>query len=86
MLKKDIAFMIEGFKKINEFTEAERVASLPNLTVEETRRRYIDLCEVWERSGKIQGALGLLDQLKIEEVVERRRLLGRIAATKRKNE
>jgi hypothetical protein len=83
-MNKDVANLLRGYKMMNEFTESERMAALPYLTIEDARIRYIDLCQVWEQSKKSGGDLRLLDQLKIEEVVRRRRYLDHIIIQEKK--
>src|SRR5574341_914451 len=73
---------LEGYRRMNQFTEEELRRNLPKMTEEESRREYEDLCKVWEHTQKYypdpQGE-ALLDQLHIEYLIERRRLWDRIA-------
>ncbi|PIU60827.1 MAG: hypothetical protein COS84_11970 [Armatimonadetes bacterium CG07_land_8_20_14_0_80_40_9] len=77
-MNKEVANLLQGYKKMNELTEKERITLLPTLTIEDARSRYIDLCQVWEQSKRSSGDLQLLDQLKIEENVKRRHSIDRL--------
>ena len=77
-MNKEVANLLQGYKKMNELTEKERITLLPTLTIEDARSRCIDLCQVWEQSKRSSGDLQLLDQLKVEENVKRRRSLDRL--------
>ncbi|MDI6734901.1 MAG: hypothetical protein QME42_01685 [bacterium] len=78
-MNKNICNLLQGYEKMNEFVEAERIVGLPALTIEEAKARYIQLCMVWEESKKRKnGNLKLLDRLKIEDMVKRRGIMDRI--------
>jgi hypothetical protein len=78
-MNKNICNLLQGYEKMNEFVDAERIALLPTLTIEEAKAKYIQLCLVWEKTKKREsGNLKLLDRLKIEDMVKRRGIMNRL--------
>ncbi|MFQ5865316.1 MAG: hypothetical protein ACE5IW_08830 [bacterium] len=69
-----------GFKLMNEFVRKEQRQKLPKMTPEESKEIYIELLKIGEHSQKQNRDMGNLDRLRIQELVERRRLFDKIAA------
>jgi hypothetical protein len=73
---------LDGYRRMNQLTEEERRRNLPQMTEDESRSEYEDLCETWEHTRKHypdpQGE-AILDQLHIQYLIERRQLWDKIA-------
>ncbi len=72
---------LEGYRRMNEFTEEELFHDLPAMTEKESRAEYEELCAVWDQTRKFYPdpkGDALLDQIHVEELVERRRLWNKI--------
>jgi len=62
---------LEGYRKVNELTRAEKMIRLPQLTGEESLREYDALCSVWEANFKKDG-IEALEKKRISFLLERR--------------
>jgi hypothetical protein len=72
---------LAGYRRMNEFTEQELRRDLPTMTEKESRAEYEELCAVWDQTRKLHPDPqrdALLDQIHLEELVERRRLWNKI--------
>jgi len=70
-----------GYGRMNKFVEEELKRNLPQITENESRREYEELCSVWDHTRKYYPDLkgeAVLDQLHIQYLVERRRLWDKI--------
>ncbi|MFQ5824956.1 MAG: hypothetical protein ACE5JB_12950 [bacterium] len=78
-LRQLIRDQLAGYKVMNEFVQQEQRRNLPKMTPEESKEIYIELLKIWEHSQKQNHDMGNLDRLRIQELVERRRLFDKIA-------
>ncbi|MBI4786450.1 MAG: hypothetical protein HY782_05320 [Chloroflexi bacterium] len=78
--KRIVRQMLRGYARVNEFTQAEEREWAARLTPEEARRIFVELCQVWERSGaKAGGNWQAVDRLRIKELVEAQRPFAHVA-------
>ncbi|MFQ6113715.1 MAG: hypothetical protein ACE5NG_06440 [bacterium] len=77
--RQRIRDQLAGFKRMNEFVRKEQRQKLPKMTAEESKEIYIELLKIWEHSQKQNHDMGTVDRLRIQELVERRRLFDKIA-------
>jgi hypothetical protein len=69
-----------GHRQANEYQEKERMATLVKLTPEQARAVFISLYRVGKALAEAGGNLDTLERLKIEHLIERRRILDRLAS------
>jgi len=69
---------LEGFKESNRIIEEERKRRLQSMTIEESSRIYDDLCDFYYSQPR-RGDEKKLDELKIEFLFRRRKILDTIA-------
>jgi len=69
-----------GHAQANEYQEAERMTILSRLTREKARTMFISLRRAGKALAEAGGNLDALECLKIERLIERRRILDRLAA------
>lgn len=79
-MDKQIAEMIQAYGRAGEFLEAERMEHLAQMTPQEARAIFDDLCRAWEAIADCQVGLDRLEPLRIERLVQTRRAFERLAA------
>ncbi|MCK4357863.1 MAG: hypothetical protein KAW92_03845 [Candidatus Cloacimonetes bacterium] len=80
MLNKELTLKwYKGLNEYGKFTENERKKTLPKLTVEESYKQYLSLFSIWEQMRKQQKNINLLNKLKIDFLVHRRRIFDKLA-------
>lgn len=75
--KESLQRYLEGHRKANEIIKKERHKQLREMTAQESLQEYDFLCSLWEANPNKQG-IEQLEQLKIEFLLKRRRLLDKI--------
>ena len=77
---------LRGYKRTNQFTQAEERAWAAQLTPEEARQIFVELCQVWERGGaKAGGNWQAVDRLRIKELLKAQRPFAHLARRMRKS-
>lgn len=74
VLKQRIRDQIAGFKKMNELVLEEQRRNLPKMTPEESKEIYEGLWMMWEFTRKKYPDYKKLDRLRIDELVNRRKI------------
>jgi hypothetical protein len=81
-MDKQIAEMIRAYSQAEEFLEAERMERLARMTPQEARAIFDGLCRAWEAVADRQVGLDRLEPLRIERLVQMRRVFERLAVRK----
>ena len=84
MLNKELTLQWhKGLSTFNQFVDEERKNRLSKLTVEESYKQYLALCSIWERMQKQQENKEILDKLKIDFLIYRRKIFDKLAGKKK---
>ena len=82
MDKTTVMVFLRGRAEAAQFMERERMERLARLRPEEARRIYDEFCQLWEKTARKEATLEILDRLKIEDLLARRRAFARLEEKK----
>ena len=73
-IRNRIRDQIQGYQRMNKKIKAEKRRELSRMTTDESRTIFNDLCLAWEHSFEKNPNLGNLENKRIQDLIEYRRL------------